>query len=244
MLTSCPGPWLSPRVKAVTCLVTGPWPPNPPESLVVAIKLLNPPGLCVTQDGYTATARIRELEAEFMHGPLASPTGPAHAAEDADVNGRKRDGGAPKHSHRPWRNATAAAVRKSGELEKVAPGVTVENLHPWYSRVPIIALTAGKTAVVFSIPPTLFCLSISSFLSLFPPSFLQGAYSSRRSRKIGCVLLLLLLLCQRAFACTGFIDRSVHPSIFCCWLHKSCAKLRDVALSVSSYFTRRPRLQM
>ncbi|GAQ84886.1 Signal transduction histidine kinase [Klebsormidium nitens] len=92
-------------------------------------------------DGYTATARIRELEGEFMHGPLASPTGPATGPDDADVSGRKRDGGAHKHSNRPWRH-NGANLRKSGELEKTAPVGIVESLHPWYSRVPIIALTA------------------------------------------------------------------------------------------------------
>ena len=105
------------------------------------------------QDGYTATGRIRELEGEFMHGPLASPTAAPNGAEDTDVsgrrhndsdaNGRRRDGSVHKHSARLWRHGSAG-VRKSGELEKGLSGGSLECLHPWYSRVPIIALTAGE----------------------------------------------------------------------------------------------------
>jgi hypothetical protein len=93
------------------------------------------------QDGYTATAKIRELEAEYLHSPSISPSGPAHGSEEADFGSRRRDGSV-RANNRLWRHGSAG-VRKSHELEKALSG-SLECLPSWYSRVPIIALTAGE----------------------------------------------------------------------------------------------------
>jgi hypothetical protein len=93
------------------------------------------------QDGYTATAKIRELEAEYLHSPSISPSGPAHGSEEADSGSRRRDGSV-RANNRLWRHGSAG-VRRSHELEKELSG-SLESLPSWYSRVPIIALTAGE----------------------------------------------------------------------------------------------------